>query len=74
MNASLLGVVICGQLPAQPDAESPMPARFPGVLTPPHRRGPTVETIRKCANDVDRLWMPIHESNQRTNYNYNKNL
>jgi hypothetical protein len=44
-----------------------MAARFSGVLTPPGLCGPTVETIRKCANDVDRLWTPIHESNQRTN-------
>ena len=29
-----------------------------------------VETIWVCANDVDRLWTPSHESNQRSNYNY----
>jgi hypothetical protein len=60
--------------PAQPDAERIKPARFPGILTMPRPCGATVETVRQCANDVDRLWMPIHESNQRTNYNYNKNL
>jgi phosphoglycerate dehydrogenase-like enzyme len=67
MNAYLTR---CGDLwtaPAQPDAERTKPAHFPGVLTTPHLCGLTVETIRKCANDVDRLWMPIHESNQRTN-------
>ena len=36
----------------------------PGIDT--HR----VERLGECANRVDRLWTPSHESNQRSHYNH----
>ena len=36
----------------------------------PGSRYHDVETTGYCADDVDGLWMPSHESNQRSNYNY----
>lgn len=68
-KATREAVVICGQ---QPDNQMPKPPTEPVsrcLSDCTTLSAPIVETIGACANDVDGLWTPIHESNQRTNYN-----
>jgi hypothetical protein len=61
-------VVICGQHPHNHMPKPPNEPVSPMSLQLRDLSGRTVETIRICTNDVDGLWTPIHESNQRTNY------